>query len=346
MADYPFLHPAFFDALERGGAATPEKGWRSQHIQVGDGWLPAYLKSHNRGEYVFDYAWANAYAEHGLDYFPRLVSAVPFTPITGPRWRGNFQLADLRNAVVETLAETGASSWHLLFPDEQTREALQEWPLAERLGCHFRWFNRDYQDFDHFMQALTSRRRKAIRKERQGVAAQGLTVCRAVGAAIPDSWWQHFYQCYAATYLKRGQVPYLTPAFFELLRRSELLEQLMLVVAYRGEALVAAAFYLFDDERLYGRYWGCLQECDGLHFELCYYQGIAFACERGLTEFDPGVQGEHKILRGFEPVITRSLHWIREPAFRRAIEDFCVRESAAVRSYRDEATTLLPYRQV
>jgi uncharacterized protein len=343
--DYPFLQPAFFEALEQSGAASLRSGWQPMHLQDGDAWVPLYLKSHNRGEYVFDHGWAQAYAEHGLSYFPRLVTAVPFSPLSGPRWRGNPDPGLIAEQVRDLAGQHGASSWHLLFPDQQTVDALQQWPLAQREACHFRWFNRDYRDFEGFLAGLTSRRRKSIRRERRQIADSGLRIEQACGEQIPAHWWPAFYQCYADTYFKRGQRPYLTEDFFYRLQHSALLGQLLLVMAFAGDQPVAAAFYLFDQDTLYGRYWGSLMALDGLHFELCYYRGIEFCIERGLQEFDPGVQGEHKILRGFEPVITRSLHWMREPAFHRAVTDFCTREAEMVRAYQREARALLPYRQ-
>jgi uncharacterized protein len=343
---YPFLAPALFDALEQSGAASAERGWTPHHL-VSDGgfWMPLWLKSHNRGEYVFDHGWAEAYARHGLDYFPRLVSAVPFSPVTGPRWRGALDLAMLRQQVETRLVQHGASSWHLLFPDAESVAELADWPLAHRLGCHFRWFNRDYPDFDAFLATLTSRRRKSIRRERLAAVQAGVDIQLRVGEEIPSHWWPDLYQCYAATYYKRGQRPYLPESFFVQLATSSLRSQIMLVVALRDERPVAMAFYLFDDRHLYGRYWGAVEEIDGLHFELCYYRGIEFCIARGLTEFDPGVQGEHKILRGFEPVITHSLHWMVEPAFHRAVTDFCQREAPLVQRYRQQARELLPFRK-
>jgi uncharacterized protein len=342
---YPFLQSGFLSALEQSGAASAATGWQPMHLGGGDFWMPLYLKQHNRGEYVFDHGWAQAYAEHGLNYFPRLVTAVPFSPLTGPRWYGDPDVDALRRDIIALAQTTGASSWHLLFADDQCRAALADWPLARRQACHFRWFNRDYADFDGFLAALTSRRRKSIRRERSHAGAAGVRIEQACGEQIPAHWWPAFYQCYAATYVKRGQRPYLNEAFFDFLRHSSLAGQLMLVMAFDADMPLAAAFYLFDDSTLYGRYWGSLRDIDGLHFELCYYRGIEFCIDRGLREFDPGVQGEHKILRGFEPVITTSLHWMREPAFHRAVVDFCDREAALVQSYQREACSLLPYRQ-
>lgn len=343
--EYPFLSREFFGALEESGAASLDTGWQPEHLVTAGVWLPLYAKWHSRGEYVFDYAWADAWERHGLPWYPKLVTSVPFTPVPGPRWRGT--LSDphaLLEAVRERAERVGASGWHLLFPDSATREALAELPLIRRDACHFRWFNRGYADFDDFLGKLVSRKRKSLRRERRRVSEQGLTVQRRPGNDIPDHWWQAFYHFYAATYVKRGQRPYLGPAFMETMADS-LADRLMMAMAFHNGEPAAAALYFFDSERLYGRYWGCLREFDALHFELCYYQGIEFAIEQGLREFDPGVQGEHKILRGFEPVITPSLHWLPEGRFREAVVDFCRRESRAVEDYRAEAASLLPYRR-
>lgn len=345
-AGYPFISDAFFDAMAASGAIGDGSDWRPRHLSLAGTWMPVWQRQQSWGEYVFDHAWAHAYARHGLDWYPKLVTAIPYTPVPGPRWRGGDpEPPQLLRAVREQMAAAGASSWHLLFPDQHTREQLSELDLVERQACHFRWFNRDYQCWDDFIAGLTSRRRKSIRRERRGVQEQGLTVVRAVGSQIPSHWWAPFYDFYAATYLKRGQAPYLRPAFFDALRQGPLAEQLAMVMAFREQQPVAAAFYLFDDQRLFGRYWGCLEEYHALHFELCYYQGIELAIERSLGSFDPGVQGEHKILRGFEPVITYSLHDIREPAFADAIARFCEEEARAVQAYQAEARTLLPFRQ-
>lgn len=355
MTGYPFLRREWLGALaESGAVAAPRSrddttGWLDISWRAGGGVLPLYRKAHSWGEYVFDHGWADAYAQHGLRYYPKLVTAIPYTPVTGPRWQLPEGVSDaagwLWPRVQDALAVHQASGWHLLFPDQAATEALADLPLITRLACHFRWCNRGYEVFDDFLAALVSRKRKSLRRERQRVAEQGLSVQRVTGKAIPDAWWAAFYTCYADTYLRRGQSPYLAPAFFNAIRE-RMGEQLMVAAAFARDARqpVAMALYLFDEQGLYGRYWGAVQDYDALHFELCYYQGIEFAIERRLEIFDPGVQGEHKLLRGFEPVITRSLHHLVAPAFHEAVADFCQREGSAVLAYRDEARTLLPYR--
>ena len=343
---YPFIQPDFLDALSSTGAATTEQGWSACHLQDADFFLPLWRRNHSWGEYVFDQGWEQGYRRAGLSYYPKLVTSIPFTPVPGPRWRGALHSAEqLWLQIRDSLDAQGASGWHLLFPDGHTREQLAGLPLVSRQACHFRWNNYGYGDFDDFLAQLTSRKRKSLRKERAGVNAHGLEIVCRQGEDIPDTWWQPFYHCYAMTYYKRGQHPYLPAGFFTRLASSSLASQLALVAAFAGGEMVAAAFYLFDDDSLYGRYWGCVREYDGLHFELCYYRGIELAIERGLRRFDPGVQGEHKILRGFEPEITWSLHWLRDQRFQGAIAQFCAEEARGVRAYQREARTLLPYRQ-
>ena len=340
---YPFLGNGFVDAMDDAVRAAPQLGWHACHASHGDGWLPLYRRDQSRGEYVFDYSWADAYARHGMNYYPKLVTAVPFTPVTGPRWRGQWSADQLWQQVQQALDEQQAHSWHLLFPDQGCRDALADLPLIERHACHFRWFNRDYQSWDDFLGALQSRKRKNMRKERQRIAQQGLRVSRRIGADISADDWALFYPCYANTYLIRGQIPYLPESFFRALA-TDVTDQLMMVVAEDGQGPVAVALYLFDDQALYGRYWGALRDWDGLHFELCYYQGIEFAIEQGLGVFDPGVQGEHKLLRGFEPVITRSLHYLKHPEFHQAVARFCQEEASHVQAYQEQARSVLPYR--
>ena len=343
--NFPFLSTHFLHALESTGAAGPAQGWVPMHWQEGDWFMPLYRRDQSWGEYVFDQGWEQAYRRAGMRYFPKLVTAIPFSPITGPRWRGALHDTPLFwQGIQDRVKQEHASGWHVLFPDAQTRAQLSELPLVSRQACHFRWNNREYKSFDDFLAALTSRKRKMIRKERERVAGYGLDLQWCSGQDVPAHWWPQFYRCYAMTYLQRGQHPYLSLEFFQQLAGSPLASQMALAVALRDEQIIAAAFYLFDQQQLYGRYWGAVNELEGLHFELCYYQGIDFCIRQGLTRFDPGVQGEHKILRGFEPEITWSLHWLSDPRFHDAIGRFCEQEADAVGAYLREARTLLPYR--
>jgi len=351
----PFLRYEFFEALEQSGCTTPETGWHPCHLVFRQGGAvvgvaPGYLKSHSMGEYVFDWAWADAYQRYGLDYYPKLLIAVPFTPSRGPRLLLEPSVrAQLSGSVVAQLLDgvtdqLGAHSWHLLFPDERDQALLSHPDQLRRIGCQFHWHNRGYRDFDDFLAELTSRKRKSIRKERRQVAEQGIRFEHFSGMNIPDQVLSAFYVFYQATYFKRGQRPYLNKAFFTLLRE-RMPEHLDIVMAVRDDQMIAGALFLRGGDTLYGRYWGCLEEYNHLHFETCYYQGIELAIEHRLKHFDAGAQGEHKLVRGFEPTLTYSWHGVAHPGFREAIEDFTEDEAAQVKAYYREALTLLPYRQ-
>ena len=345
MDRYPFLHSAFDLALHDAGVVGAGTAWQVCHRRQPMGQVPLYLRHSSRGEYVFDFSWAEAYQRHGLAYYPKLVTAVPYTPVVGPRWSGSWSADNLWQEIASALEEHQASGWHLLFPDAQSRQVVAELPLVARQACHFRWVNRDYGDFEDFLATFQSRKRKNLRKERRRIGEQGLQIDRWVGEAISPQLWSQFYVCYANTYYLRGQRPYLPPTFFEALAQSELREQMLLVTASENGQLIASALYFFDAETLYGRYWGCKAERDCLHFELCYYQGIEFAIEKGLRAFDPGVQGEHKLLRGFEPEITWSYHYLANQEFQRAVAQFCKEEARQVTAYFEEARHYLPFRK-
>ena len=343
---WPFLRGEFLCALEETGAVGEGTGWEPLHAPDRYCGMPLYRKWHSMGEYVFDHAWAAGYERAGLAWFPKLVSAIPFTPVPGPRWSSSCgdPAAQVRTLLEEEVPRQGASGWHLLFPDKAAREALRGLPLVERQACHFYWYNRGYRDFDDFLAALASRKRKNLRRERRRVREQGVEIRRARGGEIPSWWWAPFYRCYATTYLRRMMRPYLAPDFFTRIAAT-MGEQLMMVAAFLEDEPLAFALYLFDDRQLYGRYWGTFRDLDALHFELCYYQGMEFCMEQGLEGFDPGVQGEHKLLRGFEPRITRSLHWLADSRMHRALEGFCAEEARMVHDYREEALRHLPYRR-
>ncbi len=356
----PFMQRDYGLALEDSGAIGAKSGWHGQHLVLQRGGqpiaaLPLYVKTHNRGEYVFDHAWAEAYARHGLDYYPRLVTSVPFTPVTGSRVlvAEGVAVADVFPALfegVKALAQQyGASSWHGLFLEESVAGTLcaeTRPPLALRTNVQFLWQNHGYSDFGAFLAVLTAKRRKSIRVERDKVAAQGIRCRWLQGADISVDDWVFFYRCYQNTYFVRGQKPYLTLAFFQQLGAT-MADALALCIADDGAGQpLAAALFFQDQDTLYGRYWGALRDVDCLHFEVCYYQGIEYAIGRGLCYFDPGTQGEHKLIRGFAPVYTHSLHWLAEPAFMDAVSDFVLRERVGVEGYYAEAMSCLPYKTV
>lgn len=351
----PFLRYEFFQALEESACTSEATGWTPSHLifrRAGRivGLAPAFLKSHSMGEYVFDWAWADAYRRHGLDYYPKLLIAVPFTPSAGPRLlfdkdlRRQLRPEQLHDFLDTLTVKLGAHSWHLLFPDIEDRKLLQHDTELHRIGCQFHWHNHGYGNFEDFLAALNSRKRKSIRKERRQVAEQGISFARFHGREIPEHVLSAFYVFYQATYLKRGQRPYLNKRFFELLL-AQLPEHVHLIMAVHEGELIAGALFLTGEDTLYGRYWGCLDEYNHLHFETCYYQGIELAMNLGLTHIDAGAQGEHKLVRGFEPVITHSWHGILHPGFREAIENFTREEADHVLGYFDDAQSALPFRQ-
>jgi predicted N-acyltransferase len=353
----PFVSHAFLKALEDSGSANAESGWQPRHLVLESegqvvGAMPLYLKDHSYGEFVFDWGWAEAYRRNGLEYYPKLLTAIPFTPSTGPRLglaadQDAQPLVDAAlNAVTGLATANGYSGWHLLFPEPALRESLAGQPdLLVREDIQFHWRNREFGTFDDFLGSLKSSRRKTLGKERRLVSAQGVEVERKQGPAISEQDWEGFYDCYMNTYFKRsGHGGYLNRMFFDLLLEV-LREQLLLVVARRDGDTVGNALFLFDDRTLYGRYWGALQDVSCLHFEACFYQGIEFCIEQGLQRFDPGTQGEHKLLRGFEPVKTCSVHWLADPRFRHAIADYLDRERDATDRYGERAIEFLPFRK-
>ncbi|WP_336366163.1 GNAT family N-acetyltransferase [Marinobacter sp. C2H3] len=352
---HPFLRYEFFQSLEDAGCTRAETGWQPCHLafyQQGRpvGFAPAYLKTHSRGEYVFDWAWADAYERYGQPYYPKLLLAVPFTPSQGPRLllepalRDQLRGGRLHSLLDRVMTQMGAHSWHLLFPNADDQALLDHPGTLHRLGCQFHWHNRGYTTFDDFLAALTSRKRKSIRKERQQVADMGIGFRHVHGRDISDTVLNRFFVFYQATYYKRSQRPYLNRDFFAALR-DRMPEHLHLVLALRNGEVIAGALFLAGGDTLYGRYWGCLEEYQHLHFETCYYQGIELALTLGLSHFDAGAQGEHKLIRGFEPLLTHSWHGIEHPGFREAIADFVDDEADQVRQYLDHARGALPYRQ-
>lgn len=356
----PFVQHSYLLALESSQCASPATGWQPAHLLMMQNGkavaaMPMYKKSHSYGEFVFDWAWAEAYQRYGLDYYPKLLTAIPYTPVAGPRIGISKSVEPAKVlsqfiSEVQRLAVTeGDSSWHLLFSDEvlqnQLKDGLEQQSILHREAVQFHWFNHGYKHFNDFLGGLRSSRRKNLKRERRKVTEQGISVQRKVGAEINDAEWAAFYQCYQDTYFKRsGHGGYLNQEFFQQLRE-KMTDQLMLVVARDGQNIIAASLFLFDSDALYGRYWGALQEVSCLHFEACFYQGIEFCIERGLPKFDPGTQGEHKLIRGFEPIKSASYHWIADSRFRAAIEDFVEHEKAATETYRQESEILLPYKK-
>ncbi len=357
----PFVRYEFLRALERSGCVGAQTGWLPRHLLIESpsgpngangmdarplvGALPMYVKGHSYGEYVFDWAWADAYERHGLDYYPKLLSAIPFTPVTGRR----LLAADgdgrrlLAAGLMQFARDSGLSSLHVLLPDEDDEPALRAAGLSIRKGVQFHWRNRDYRDFDAFLADLTQPKRKKIRAERRKVREAGVTVERLDGAELRESHWAFFHACYQATYRQHHSTPYLNERFFMDIGES-MPEHLMMAIASLDGRPIASSLVLRDETRLYGRYWGALEHVPCLHFELAYYQTIEAAIERCIPLIEGGAQGEHKMARGFEPVATASAHWLRHAQFARAVDDFLRREDRMIDGYLDELAERTPFR--
>jgi len=352
---YPFLRHEFLSALEQSGSVSEQTGWEPAHLLVTEAdelvaFMLLYLKRHSWGEYVFDHQWAQAYQQQGVDYYPKWLTAIPLTPCQGER----IVFAEAVNPVevmqvlldfIKQLSDKlGISSWHCLFPVEQQAELLRSLGLSIREGVQFHWFNRGYSDFNDFLQTLNAGKRKMLKRERRRVSEQGVRLLRIAGPDVSEVQWRAFFQFYTMTYLKRGSQPYLNPAFFQQIAAT-IGEQLLLVLAVKDDNYIAAALSFVGADTLYGRYWGCHEEYNSLHFEVCYYQGLDYCIEHGLKRFDSGAQGEHKIARGFEPITTYSAHWIKDARFAKAIDHFLVREQQAIRLYKQDAASYLPFKQ-
>jgi predicted N-acyltransferase len=341
--DQPFVRHEFFSALLDSRCAAAATGWRPQFLLLRRsgalaGAMPLFAKTHSYGEYVFDWAWADAHVRHGVEYYPKLLCAVPFTPVRGRRILGDK--APLIRAALE-LAK-GYSSLHVLFSDEA--QALAEHGLLLRRTVQFHWQNEAYADFEDFLARLSHQRRKNIRQERRRVREAGVTLRVLEGAAITPAHWEFFNRCYRRTYAEHRSSPYLSLDFF-LRVGSTLTDHMVLVLAERAGRAIAASLLLFDEKALYGRYWGALEYVPLLHFECCYYQPIEFAIARKIQVFEGGAQGEHKIFRGLMPTETLSAHWLAHPRFSRAVEDFLAREGAGIARYVDELRDHSPFRQ-
>lgn len=350
--DQPFLRHAFLSALEDSGSLGPRSGWRPEHLLLRDeggliAAMPAYRKWHSYGEYVFDHAWADACRRAGIAYYPKLLAAVPFSPVSGARILAASAEAgrQLLSALPGHIDSEGLSSVHVNFTDTFADSLLASEPgWLQRYGCQFHWRNREYRDFQDFLDALSSRKRKQMRKEREQVAGQGIEFEWLEGHQLSEALWDFVYACYSNTYEVRGQSPYLTREFFSLVAE-RMPESIRVVVARQGSRPVAMAFSLIGGDSFYGRYWGCLAEYDRLHFETCFYQGMDFAIAHGLQRFDAGAQGEHKLIRGFEPVITHSWHYLSHPGLKDAVSEFLEQERNGILAYAEDARGALPYRQ-
>jgi len=355
----PFLRYEFLDQLERSRCVCDQTGWLPHHITLYDnepgknssliGAVPLYLKTHSYGEYVFDWAWANALERTGQQYYPKLVVSVPFTPVTGPRLlvaknqdRDTVQKI-LISAACELADHLKVSSLHWLFTTKKELGLLTSKNFLERTGCQFHWNNNNYRNFDDFIATFTSKKRKKILQERRYVREAGITMETLTGKNITEKHWRQFYQFYRSTIDAHFSTAYLNFDFFQGLGES-MADDIVLVLAHRDHKIIAGALNFKGDDTLFGRYWGCTEKHNGLHFEACYYSAIEYCIETNMQRFEAGAQGEHKLSRGFIPVPTYSAHWLAHPEFSSAIDDFLKRESHGIEHYMSELSEHNPYK--
>jgi predicted N-acyltransferase len=351
----PFLRHAFFAALEKSKSACPRTGWGPRHLiarQDGAivGIVPCYLKSHSQGEYVFDRGWADAYERAGGSYYPKLQAMVPFTPATGQRLlvRDGVDNATVRDALAHGLIgltnATEASSVHVTFAREEETLLLAGHGFLQRTDQQFHWRNQDYKSFDDFLGTMASRHRKAIKRERRDALGSGITIHALTGAEITEDVWDAFFAFYMDTGSRKWGRPYLTRAFYTLIGES-MAEDVLLIMAKRNDRWIAGAINFIGGDTLFGRHWGAVEHHPFLHFEVCYYQAIDFAIEKGLKTVEAGAQGEHKLARGYLPQTTYSAHFIADPSLRKAIRDYLVRERAYVAEAGRELAEAGPFRK-
>lgn len=347
----PFLSYAFLDALHESGSASVKSGWQPQFLTL---WreqelaaaLPLYAKGHSYGEYVFDWAWADAYERNGLQYYPKLLSAIPFTPVTGSRLlaRDGEARAALIAAVRNVQENNSFSSTHILYPPPEQAEQLREAGFMLRSGVQFHWLNAGYRNFEEFLETLERKKRKNIRAERRKVQEAGVSFRHISGHEASDDDWAFFKRCYDRTYAMHHSTPYLNLDFFQRIGAT-MPQNILLIVAEQDGAPIASSLLIHDEQTVYGRYWGALQHIDCLHFETAYYQPLEFCIATNKACFEGGAQGEHKMARGFLPQKTWSAHWLAHPVFSDAIEDFLKRESGGIDSYIDELNERNPFKR-
>ncbi len=350
----PTIKHAWLQSMIDAGCTTRATGWLPQFLIVTreidgqqqlTGAAPLYMKGHSYGEYVFDWAWADAYQRAGLDYYPKLVCAVPFTPCVGTRLLAASEndRALLIEAMLDVAGDTNVSSLHVLFSTDEEHAALVGKGMMERQAVQFHWQNPDYSSFEDFLSTMRHDKRKKIKQERRNVANAGVTFERKVGTEISGSEWDFFSECYERTYRAHRSTPYLNREFFGLVG-ARMPDSILMIVASRKGAPIAASLNLFSDTTLYGRYWGTQEFMSGLHFETCYYQNVQFCIDRRIQVFEGGAQGEHKLARGFTPVTCRSAHLIKDPRFAHAVGDFLERESGGIDRYVEELNEHVPFK--
>ncbi len=352
----PFVSHAFLNALEESGCATAQSGWHGQHLTLEDSRgkiiaaLPCYLKSHSQGEYVFDHSWADAYERAGGHYYPKLQCSVPFTPATGPRLlvSGDIDAGAAKQALAGGLkaltTKLGVSSAHVTFATEADIAALTTADFLHRTDQQFHFHNDGFGDFDQFLETLSSRKRKNIRKERQTALENGISIDWLTGSDLTESAMDAFYEFYMDTGSRKWGRPYLNRTFYSLIAE-RMPDDILLVMARRNGRYVAGAINFIGGDRLFGRHWGCIEHHPCLHFEVCYYQAIEFAISNGLEYVEAGAQGEHKLARGYLPVTTHSAHFIPHEGFRRAIDDYLEHERAEVAHFGQVLSDHAPFKK-
>ena len=347
----PFVSYEFLNALETSNSVAPDAGWAPVHLVLEShgeiaGLAPLYVKGHSQGEYVFDHHWADAYLRAGGQYYPKLLCAAPFTPVPGPRLlaKTNAARTQLAAALRQATQQMGVSSLHVNFTTQEDQTALTQAGFLPRMGEQFHWFNRGYESFDDFLANLSSRKRKAIRRERRGAFASGVTIRQLVGAEIEARHWDAFWMFYQDTGARKWGTPYLTRSFFSKIANA-MPQRLLMIVAERNGAPIAAALNFIGGDTLYGRYWGCTEDVPFLHFEICYYQAIDYAVAHGLARVEAGAQGQHKIARGYEPAPTWSAHWVVDDGFRDAIDHYLQAERRQTGMEIEALRDYMPYKK-
>ena len=360
--NYPFVRYEFLSALEHHGCVGERYGWFPQHIILRDelqteknpdgkliGAVPMYIKTNSYGEFVFDWAWADAYQRAGLEYYPKLVIGIPYTPATGPRLL-SLQGSDRRHieklliqGAIDHAKSIGVSSLHCLFTDDKTTAYIEDQGMMARMDCQFHWHNDSYLSFEEFLESFSSKKRKKVKRERRRVEESDVEIITLRGEDITSDHWDAFHHFYQIPFFTKSGTPTLSLKFFKEIGQT-MPENILLFLAIHENRYVAAALDFYSDKVLYGRHWGSNTHFHSLHFELCYYRGIEFCIEQGLERFEPGAQGEHKINRGFLPTATHSTHWLSHPEFRSAIDDFLTREVRAIQHHIEILEEHSPYK--
>ena len=347
--DSPFLQYQFLHALEKSKSVSIDNGWEPSHFTKTEkdnivGFVPLYKKYNSSGEFVFDHSWAHALEQAGRQYYPKLISAIPFTPCKGERIIGKDKVTrnELIHDIKKYMAVEAIESWHILFPDQETSSFLKNHNFIERLGCRFVWKNRNFENFENFLEIFTARQRKTIKAERKKIINSKITFKIIESLDITQNDWDIFYRLYCQTYMDRWQKPYLEKSFFNLITSASKSCKPILFFAVQDNEVIGGSLCFKNVDTLFGRHWGSIKNVDCLHFEACYYQGIEYCIKNNLHYFDPGIQGEHKIRRGFEPELSSSFHYFLKDDLDKAISDFCLKESKGILQYKKSCEEYTP----